>query len=95
MVAADQLLPQATCCKLTQGQQKKSPSFTFASVRPGLSLPHSIYVRTVSSLPLLSTLLIHFKLVHVLFDQNNKNNTFDFYPRLARKETNVPLHKKS
>jgi hypothetical protein len=57
-------------------------------------LPHIIYIRTVSSLRLLPTILLHFKLAHVFFDQNNKNNTFDFYPRLARKERNVPLHKK-
>ena len=44
-------------------------------------------------LHLLSTLLIHFKLIYGLFGQSNRYSTLDLCPRLARR--NVPLHKRS
>ena len=56
---------------------------------------YSIYIRTVSSSRLLSTLLIQYKLVYGLFGQSNMNSTLDYCPRPARKETNVPLNKRS
>ena len=39
--------------------------------------------------------LITLKLVDGPFGQSNIHSTLDFFPRPARKETNVPLHKKS
>ena len=56
---------------------------------------YSIYIRTVSSLRLLSNFLIQFKLVYGPVGQSNMHNTLDFCPGPARKEMNVPLHKKS
>jgi len=35
------------------------------------------------------------KLVHGPFGHSNMHSTLDFYTRPARRETNVPLHKKS
>ena len=50
---------------------------------------HSIYIRTVSSQRLFSTLLTQFKLVYRLFGQSNiLHSTFDFCPRPAKEETN-------
>ena len=38
----------------------------------------------------MSTLVIHFKLVYVLFGQNNMHSTLDFCPeQLGKKELNV------
>ena len=56
---------------------------------------HSIYIKTVSSSGLLSTYLIQLKLVYGPFGQSNMHSTLDFCPRPARKETNVPLQKRS
>ena len=56
---------------------------------------HSIYIRIVSSWCLLSTLFSQLKLFYGLFGQSNMHSAFDFWPRLARKEMNVPLHKRS
>ena len=42
---------------------------------------------------MLSFLLIQFNLVYGLFGQSNMHSTFDFCPRPAKKEANVPLHK--
>ena len=53
-----------------------------------------IYIRTVSSHRLLSTLLIQLKLVYWPLEQRNMHSSLDFCPRLARKETNVPLPKR-
>ena len=39
MVAADQLLPRATCCKLTRGQQEKKSFFYFCISQTWPSLP--------------------------------------------------------
>ena len=66
--------------------------FSFVRVN---SFNQSIYIRTVSFYLLFSTLLIQFKLVYGPFGQSNMHITLDFYPRSARKDTNVPLHKRS
>jgi hypothetical protein len=53
---------------------------------------NSIYISTVSSNHLLHTLLIQFKLVYEMYGQSNRHrSTLVFYPRPARKETNIPL----
>ena len=52
-------------------------------------------IRTISSQCLFSTLLIRFKLVYGRYGQTNMHSTLDFCSRLARMETNAPLHKKS
>ena len=44
---------------------------------------------------MMSTLLIQFNLVYGSFGQSNMHSTLDFCPRLARKEANVPLYKRS
>ena len=54
-----------------------------------------VYIWTVSVQLLLSTLLIQFKLVYGLFGQSNMHSTLDSCPIPARKETNVPLQKRS
>ena len=54
-----------------------------------------IPIRIVSSKRLLSILLIQFKLVYGPFVQSNMHSALDFFPRQARKETNVPLHRRS
>ena len=41
----------------------------------------------------MSTLLIKFKLIQGRFEQSNIHFAFDFCPRTARKETNVPQQK--
>ena len=40
-------------------------------------------------------MLIQFKLVYGAFGQRNMHSTLDFCLRPARKETNVPIHKRS
>ena len=50
---------------------------------------HSIYIRTVTSYHLLSTLLIQIWLFYGPSGQDNMHSTVDFYPRPVRKETNV------
>ena len=47
------------------------------------------YQDSKSSQHLLSTLLIHFKLVYEPFEQSNMHSTLEFCPRPARKEKNV------
>ena len=54
-----------------------------------------MYIRTVSSWRLLSTLLIKFTLVYGPLGQSKMHSILDFCPRPARKEINVPLHKRS
>ena len=66
-----------------------------AASASSLKTRHSIFIRTVSSYFLLSTLLIQLKLVYGPFGQSNKYSTLDFCPRPARKETNVPISKRS
>ena len=44
---------------------------------------------------MLSPLLNQLELVYGPFGQNNMHSTLDFWPRLARKETNVPINKNS
>ena len=53
---------------------------------------HSIYIRTVYSSRLLSTLPSQLKLVYGPFGQNNTHKTLDFCPRSTRKITNVPIN---
>ena len=48
---------------------------------------HRIYIKTVSSKCLLSTLLIQFKLVYGPFRKSKINSTLDFCPRPSKKET--------
>ena len=48
---------------------------------------HSIYIKTVSSWRLLSTLMNQIELVYVPFG----HSLLDFCPRPARKETYIPL----
>ena len=55
---------------------------------------HSIYIRTVSSQCLLTTLLNQLKLVYGPFGQSNMHSTFGSCSRLPSKETNAPLNKR-
>ena len=61
----------------------------------GFQFSHSMYIRTVGSQRLLSTLLSPNLSVYGPFWQSIMQSTLDFCPRPARKETSVPLHKRS
>ena len=77
------------CCNQRSSSAKKNVECAFA--KQTFTRNYSIYIFTVSFQCLFSTLLIQFKLVYECLVKSNMHNTFDFCPRPARKEPNVPL----
>ena len=68
---------------------KNSPD-THRRMKMHKALNHSVYITTVSSYSLLSTLLTRFKLVYRHLGQSNMHSKLDFCPR---KDMNVPIPK--